>query len=67
MGACPGPITNAFSRTVGTETGREVVGMNVGLVSKANDDEAKPRIARDPVEKMAGMDVNELMNKGRPN
>ena len=46
MGACPGPTINAFSRTGGTETGREVVGTNVGLVGTANEDETGPKSAK---------------------
>ena len=45
IGAGRGPIRNAFSRTVDTETGKEVVGTSLGLVGKVNDDEAEPRIA----------------------
>lgn len=63
IGACPGLITNAFPRVVGSETGREVVGTNVGQVGKAND-ETEPRIAGEQIEEME-TEVNVLTNEGR--
>ena len=65
MGACPGPTINAFSRTGGTETGREVVGTNVRLVGTANEDETGPKSAGEQIEEMAGTGVNVLTNEGR--
>ena len=52
-------------RTVGTETCWEVVGTNVGLVSKANDDKNGLKSARELIEEMSGTGVNVLTKEGR--
>lgn len=65
MGACPGPITNAFSKTVDSDTCGEVLGPNVGLVDKANDDETGLKSAGEEIEETARTGVKVLTNKGR--
>lgn len=54
MAACPWPITNAFSKTVRSETCREVVGSTVGLVSKANDDKVGLKREGEQIKEIAG-------------
>lgn len=60
------PTNNVFSKTIGTETCCGVVGTNVGLVGKANDDESGLKVPKISSNVQEPADLSNVKKRWQP-